>query len=134
MKTKVSTIFLSIFLVVGLTSFTAPETISDWEQLGVRKVDFKIDRDVIKVGVADGKFKRLKLVVTQGDLNMRSMNVHYANGAVDKIPLRFNFNRRSTSKVIDLKGNNRIIKKVVFVYDTDNRERRRARVTLYGKR
>jgi len=134
MNTKASTFLLSLFLLVGLSSFTIPNTHSNWEPLGSRKVNFKVDRDAIMVGVADGRFKRLKVVVTQGDLNMRSMIVHYGNGTIDNIPLRFNFNKRSTSRVVDLKGNTRIIKKVVFVYDTKNRERKRAKVTLFGKR
>lgn len=134
MNTKVNTLVLSLLLLIGLSSFMAPSSITNWEQLGSRKVNFKVDRDVIKVGVDDGRFKKLKVVVRQGDLNMRGMTVHYGNGTSENIPLRFNFNTRSTSRVIDLKGNNRIIKKVVFVYDTDKRERRRARVTLFGKR
>ena len=57
----------------------------------------------------------------------------FVYGTSEEIKLRHNFNRRSDSRVIDLNGRNRIIKKITFLYDTKNRSRRRATLQVFGK-
>ena len=137
MKAKILPFLLGAVFFITFSSFDAPTdsgvSIGDWERLGSRKVNYKLDRDVIHVGVQDGRFKKLKLKVTGGNLNMHRMVVHYGNGSKEEINVRHNFSRRSGSRVIDLKGNKRIIKKVVFVYDSKNASRRRATVHLFGR-
>ncbi len=128
-------IVLSTILFIGLSSFTTSSdaTFDKWERLGSKKVNYSLDKDIIKVGAHEGTFKKLKLVVSNGSLNMHRMVVHYGNGSKEEIKLRHNFNRRSDSRVIDLKGNNRIIKKITFIYDTKNRSRRKATLQVFGK-
>lgn len=104
-----------------------------WEKLGERKVNFSGDRDEIHVGVSDGKFDALKLKVTDGAINMKRMVVHFGNGDTKELELRNEMARGSESRVIDLPGNNRIITKVVFWYDTKNKANRKAHVELWGK-
>ena len=103
-----------------------------WEVLGSKKVNYRLDRDEITVGASEGVFTKLKLGVTAGSFNMHKMVVVYGNGERDEIPLRHNFSGRSTSRVIDLEGNRRIIKKVIFWYDSDSTSRRRATLTVAG--
>ncbi|NQY04763.1 MAG: DUF2541 family protein [Flavobacteriaceae bacterium] len=137
MKAKILPFLLGAVFFITFSSFDAPVNsgvrIGDWELLGSRKVNYKLDRDVIYVGAQDGRFKRLKFQLKGGSLNMHRMVVHYANGSKEEIALKHNFGRRSGSRVIDLKGNKRIIEKVVFVYDSKNASRRRATVHLFGK-
>lgn len=135
MLKTLGTFLLGALMIVGLSSFDKnPETLlGDWVHLGSKKVNYKVDRDVIKVGIKDGRFKKLKLVVTQGNLNMHRMVVHYGNGSQEEIELRHNFSRRSSSRVIDLKGNKRIITKIVFIYDTKNLSKRKAKLQVFGK-
>lgn len=135
MKTIAKNIAVAIVFFIGLSSF-APTTVTvdKWNHIKTKKVNYRVDHDIIYVGADDGRFSKLKLRVTGGDLNMHRMIVHYANGAPDEIQLRHTFNKRSTSRVIDLKGNKRFIKKIVFIYDTQNNENRKARMTVYGKR
>lgn len=138
MRAKVLPLVLGVVCFLVLSSFSSTKEVAKlpsdrWELLGTRKVDYKLDRDVIHVGVRDGRFKKLKIKVSGGALNMHKMIVHYGNGAVDNIPLKHNFSRRGGSRVIDLEGNKRVIKKVVFIYDSKNYSRRKARVHLFGK-
>lgn len=141
MSRKVLSVLLGSIFFVTLSSFTgfekmsetAIDNVGDWERLGSRKVNRALDKDVIHVGIKDGRFKKLKLQVTGGSLNMHRMIVHYGNGTKEEIQLRHNFSRRSGSRVIDLKGNKRIIKKVVFFYDSKNLQRSRATMHLFGK-
>ncbi|GAB5399546.1 MAG: hypothetical protein Aureis2KO_11310 [Aureisphaera sp.] len=136
MKQTLGTWVLTAFLLVGLTSYgaTKPSTlVNDWVKIGTKKVDYKLDKDIMNVGLDDGRFKKLKLVVTGGNLNMHRMVVHYGNGSKEEIELRHNFGKKSSSRVIDLKGNKRIIKKIVFVYDTKNASRQKAKIRVFGK-
>ncbi|MEM6720061.1 MAG: hypothetical protein AAF611_12125 [Bacteroidota bacterium] len=131
-----ATLILSAILFFGLSSFSAApaETVVDnWEKLGSKKVNYRLDKDVIRVGKHEGTFRKLKLVVSKGSLNMHRMIVHYGNGSTEEIKLRHNFSRRSDSRVIDLNGRNRIIQKITFVYDSKNNSRRRATLHVFGR-
>lgn len=104
-----------------------------WERLGSKKVNYRLDRDVIKVTAVEGGFTKLKIVVTGGNINMHRLVVQYGNGTKDKIPLRHTFTRGSDSRVIDLRGGKRIIRDITFWYDTKNISRKRARIHVYGR-
>ncbi|NND62344.1 MAG: DUF2541 family protein [Flavobacteriaceae bacterium] len=129
----IGTLLVSAVFFISLSSFDTIAVTKDWEKLGSKNVNYKLDRDVIAVGLQDGLFTKLKLAVTGGSLNMHKMWVHYANGTKQEIELRHNFSRRSTSRVIDLKGNKRIITKVTFIYDTKNFSGKKAKIHLFGK-
>jgi hypothetical protein len=131
-----ATVLLSAILFIGLSSFDTANTAkigSNWEKLGSKKVNYRLDKDVIRVGKHEGTFRKLKVVVTKGGLNMHRMVVHYGNGSKEEIKLKHNFSRRSDSRVIDLNGRNRIIQKITFLYDTKNISRRRATVHVFGR-
>lgn len=135
MKTK---FILSVFLTctaIFLCSFI--ESASQrgrWEHLGSRTVNYGLDKDVIPVGAKEGVYTQLRLVVSGGSLNMHRMVVEYGNGERDEIELRHQFRRGSTSRVIDLSGNKRMIRSVYFWYDSKNLSRQRARISLFGAR
>lgn len=127
---KSSTILsLMVLLVIG-SSFTA---INSWEHLGSRTVNYKLDRDVIKVTAREGGFTKLKVKVTGGSINMHKMVVQYGNGKKDIISLRHNFSKRSATRLIDLEGGKRVIRDITFFYDTKNLSRKRAKVHVFGK-
>jgi hypothetical protein len=104
-----------------------------WEKLGTRIVNYSLDRDIIPVTANRGGFTKLKVEVIGGAINMHKMIIVYGIGAKDEIPLRHNFNNRSSSRLIDLKGGKRMIKEIVFVYDTKGLRPRKAVVNVYGR-
>ena len=57
-----------------------------WENLGCQKVGFLVDKDVVKVGRDEGKFKAIRLKVTGNKVYMMDLKVVYANGEPDDIP------------------------------------------------
>lgn len=128
MKTQ---IFLLLFLFFGFGSFQSFG--QEWEKLGSRAVDYGIDKDVIHVGAHEGNFTKLKIVVRGGAINMHRMIVEYGNGDRDELELKHNFSKASSSRVIDLKGGDRKIKSITFVYDTKNLARHKAILTVFGK-
>lgn len=135
MKTLINSL-LSIAILISLSSFTtttSESNIWNWEKLGSKKVDFKLDRDVLRVGAHEGRFSKLKLAVTGGSLNMHKMKIEYMNGQVEQITLKHNFTKRSTSRTIDIDGQKRIIKQITFWYDTKNRSKKKATLTVFGK-
>jgi len=121
-----------LFLLTVLFSFTIVSE-HNWTRLGSKKVSFGLDKDVIAVGRQDGKFTKLKFVVIGAPVNMRKVTVHYANGTNQVLPMKFTFSRNSKSRTIDLAGNKRIIQKITMWYDTKNRARQRATVSVFGK-
>jgi hypothetical protein len=120
-----------IFLMIGSTAVIAQK--KDWDRLGSRVVNYGLDRDVIDVGASNGRYTKLKVGVTGGAVNMHKMVVHYANGTTQNIALKHNFSRNSATRLIDLNGNKRFIKKIVFYYDTKNLSRTKAKVHVFGR-
>ena len=116
---------------ISFTNLTA--TAQKWERLGDRKVNFKLDKDVIHVTGFEGAFTALQVKVKNGPINMYKMTVYFHNGQSTELELRNNFTAGSESRVIDLPGNKRIIDKVEFWYDTKNFASSRAVVELWGK-
>jgi hypothetical protein len=104
-----------------------------WEVLGSKKVSRKVEKDVLRVGRNDGGFTKLKIKITGGTVKVERMVVTYGNGTKDEIPLRYVFKPGSESRVIDLRGGVRIIKKITFVYDRKNTARS-AKVWVGGKK
>lgn len=122
-------LFFALFSILVM-SFTLPPK---WEKLGSRKVNFALEKDTIPVGAHEGAFTKLKVQATGGSLNMKKMVVHFKNGEKKDIDLKHNFAKGSGSRVIDLPGNKRLISKIVFVYDTKNRSKKRATVHVFGR-
>lgn len=131
MKSKFSILLFG--LLFSLAAVTLSFTYNGWRNLGTKTVNYRLDKDVLDVQLRDGTFQQLKFVVTGGALNMHKVVVHFENGGQQEIELRYNFSRRCSSRVIDLKGNNRFIEKITFWYDTDNSSNRKARLTVLGK-
>lgn len=104
-----------------------------WEMLGMRKVNYGLDRDEIVVTRAEGVFTALQIRVKGSPINMHKVVVHFGNGETQEFELRENFRAGSISRVLDLPGNRRIIRKVVFLYDTKNLAGRKAVVQLWGR-
>jgi hypothetical protein len=103
-----------------------------WHKISERTVDFKTDKDEIAVIGAD-KFKSLKFKVTDGAIDLQSLEVYYSEGDVEKIPVMTPVAEGKESKVIDLKGSERELKKVVFVYRTlKGTTKDKAHVELWG--
>lgn len=124
-------LFLFGLLAMAAMSFTLDQR--PWELLGSRKVNFAADRDEILVTRAEGVFTGLQLRVKRGPINMHRMIVHFGNGETQEIELRENFRAGSASRVVDLPGNRRVIRKVVLVYDTKNFANSKAVVELWGR-
>lgn len=133
---KFSFFILTLILPFFTTSLSAHHEMhrpGHWEKLGQRQVNFAVDRDVIQVRAREGSFTSLQLKVKGATVDLTRAVVHFRNGEQQVLNVRQTIPRGGQSRVLDLPGNNRIITKVVFIYDTRNRARRRATVELWGR-
>lgn len=105
----------------------------NWEALGTQRVGFLTDRDVIRVGRQDGRFKSIKLKVRDNDIEIVDLKVVYGNGQTDDFPVRQKIRRGTETRAIDLKGNTRFIREVQMVYRSRPSFRGQALVELYGR-
>jgi hypothetical protein len=92
------------------------EAATGWEKLGERTVNGKADHDTIMVGKAEGRFKAIQIKVEHSALEMFDVRVTFGDDTTFSPPTRLVFHNGDISKVIDLPGDKRIIKKVDFNY------------------
>jgi len=108
------------------------EATTGWEKLGERNVDGKADRDTIAVGRAEGRFSAIQIKVEQSALEMYDVLVTFGDGTTFSPPTRLVFRNGETSRVVDLPGAKRVIKKVEFKYG-NLPGGGRAQIELWGK-
>lgn len=104
-----------------------------WERLGERKVNDRVDHDEILVTSAKGDFKSLKILVRDHAVQFRDMKVHFGNGGTQDVQLRAVIAEGGESRVIDINGSDRVIRKVSFVYDSQSLGGKPATVVLFGR-
>lgn len=92
-----------------------PRRIAGWDRLGSRSVSFKAERDVVSAE-GEGLFRRVMIVVDDADLELFDVKVVFANGEVFSPETRLYFKEDSRTRVIDLPGEARAIRRIEFSY------------------
>ena len=105
----------------------------NWELLGSAKVGFIADKDVIQVGRQDGDFSKIKLVVKGNEVEFVDVKIVYGNGQPDDIPVRNKIRAGGETSAIDLKGGDRVIRRVEMVYRSRPSFKGQATVELWGR-
>lgn len=123
------------FAALTLFSFRNAETLNGpWRFIGDKTVGFGVDHDVIHTGNINDDFRQIRLRVTDGPLKMYDMKVHFDNGDVQNIEIRSQIPKGGYSRVIDLEGGLRHIRKIEFWYETKGFAKGRARVAVWGRK
>jgi hypothetical protein len=79
---------------VMFSSFTINHAIlGSWVQLGMLKVDYSLDHDVLPVTYRQGYFEAVKIVVRGGPLHMHKCMIYFENGGQQDVELRRNFGK-----------------------------------------
>lgn len=141
MKIRINILLIITVLLIG-SSFCAAQQVTtpragargSWRIIGTTQANYTIDHDAIIVKGPHDNFRRLKFKVTDAGLNLLYTVVTYDNGAPDKIEVRQNIPQGGESRVIDLKGGSRSIRKIEFWYDTKGFLNGKADVTIFGKK
>jgi len=111
-----------------------PGPTSDWDHIGMRPVDFRLDHDAIS-GAGDGAFRAIRIDVEGGDLEMFDVKVTFGNGETFSPGTRLYFREGTRTRVIDLPGAARLIRRIDFFYRSALfGAQGRAIVHVYGRR
>lgn len=103
-----------------------------WHKIGETTASFKTDRDAVTVLGADN-FKSILIKVTDAPIHFDDLEVYFDNDTKQDVSIRSDFKQGQESRVIDLTGGSRSVKKVVFKYKTvPNWQGDKAHVELYG--
>ena len=122
-----------IFLLALLTG-TSVLLAGSWERLGSRKVKHRAERDQISVTASEGRFSKIKIVVRERAVRILDLKIHYGDGSVHDVQIRALIPAGGESRVIDLPGKKRVIRKVVFTYKTQGGGKgKKATVVLWGR-
>ena len=105
----------------------------DWVSLGCQQVSFVgKDRDSIRVGRREGRFKAIRLKVRGNAVEMLDLKVIYANGQPDDIPVRSHIRAGGETRPLDLRGRDRAISRIDMVYRSQPSLRGQATVCAEG--
>ncbi len=129
MKTKLQ--LFAILLILSVISLNAQA--AGWKFLGGRAVNDRIDHDVIMVTAARGDLNALQIRVKGASVDFHRVVVVYGNGRRQEIELRNTIPARGATRVIDLIGDERVVKSVEFWYDANTLRGRKAVVRLFGR-
>jgi len=103
-----------------------------WDQIGVRDVRDRTERDTI---VVEGprQFERIKLCVYRQPVHFIDVDVRFANGGHQDVSVRQRINPGQCTRAIDLNGDDRNITTVSMVYEETSFRRRHATVRLFAE-
>jgi hypothetical protein len=87
-----------------------------WQLLGTKTVSFLVDRDTLFVGRQRGAFRRIRLTVRGGGLEIFDLRVFFANGGSQDVAVRRFIPGGSQTRTIDLNGGARFIDRIRIIY------------------
>lgn len=130
-KFVVAFVVVAIFVGVVVGVEAAPK--GKWRLLGKRTVTDRVDHDVISVTGRRGQWRAVKIVVSKHAVQFHDVKIVFANGRVQDISLKSVIPAGGSSRVIDLVGDHRVIRRVEFRYDAQSLGSK-ALVKVFGKR
>jgi hypothetical protein len=127
--------FMMALFLVSLSRIAVAQNNLTWDNLGTKQVDYALDKDVFEAN-SKQTYSAIKFKVDKGSVNIHKVTVHYANGDSQDIKLPGTVSKDNDGQVIDLKGNQRVIDKITFWYDTKNgsKTKEKAVVEVWAKK
>jgi hypothetical protein len=130
MKTK-SIILICLTFLLSSPLFSQGR---GWELLGEKLVNDRLDHDALLVTALRGDFRSIMIRVKSASVDFKKVVVVYANGQRQEVELRNTIPAGGSSRVIDLQGNDRIIREIEFWYDANTIRGRKALVRVFGRK
>jgi hypothetical protein len=103
-----------------------------WVYLGESNVDGYTDHDKIKIGRDDGRFRAIQIRVERAPIEFYRVVVHDGNGADEEIAIRNRINPGGGTRVIDLRGRDRVIESVEVWYARAKYDSAKPKLRLFG--
>lgn len=130
--------FTALFLLFALSLLNCTvaqnATRADWRFIADRWINFGLDHDAIHFGDLKDDFRQIKIRVTDAPLKIYDMKIHFDNGDVQDVSLKTQFRQGEESRVIDLNGGLRHLRKIEFWYETKGVRKGKSRIAVWGKR
>jgi hypothetical protein len=123
---------LLVILITILAKPVFADITDGWERLGKEKVSSRLERDEIRIA-SKGFIKQIVIEVRGAAVFFESVNVHLGNSEVMDFPIRSIVRVGERSRVFDLPGKARIIKKVVFIHQKV-KDSNKAEIVLWGRK
>ncbi len=115
---------LSAFLALAATAGPA----AAWDQIGVRDVRDRTDRDTISLN-GHRQFERIKLCVYRNPVHFIDLDVRFQNGGHQDVSVAQRINPGQCTRAIDVDGDDRDITTISMLYE-ETSFRRRAHATV----
>lgn len=136
MKKTLMIILLAVAGSISVVNAQQPAVITSdktgWHKIGETTVNFQKEKDEILVVGAD-RFASIKFKVTDAPIDLKDLEVYYESGDKQDVKINMPIKMAGESRVIDLNGGERNLKKIVFVYKTlPNRKDEKAHVEIWG--
>jgi len=103
-----------------------------WQMLGERTVAHRVDHDTIEVGAYKGRFAKLTMYVLDNELELFDMDIKFGNGEHFHPEAKYFFKEGSRTRIIDLPGDERVIKRIDLRYKSIPGEGK-AKVQVWAK-
>jgi hypothetical protein len=126
---------VAAFLVLSFlaASLVAAAPRPRWVKLGSTQVSDKVDRDTILVTARRGNFKALQIRVHERDVQFREVSIRFASGDLQNVEVRDVIRAGGQSRIIDIHGQDRVIRAIELVYDAQSLGGKSARVEVWGR-
>jgi hypothetical protein len=130
LRAGIVAVFLALLLVA-----VATEAGGLWVKLGERTVDDRVERDVIEVTSNRGSFTAIRLEVRKHGVRFYDLKVVFGDGTVQDVALQTVIMAGGETRVIDLRGGARVIRRVEFTYQARTiGAGNKALIRLFGRR
>jgi len=121
---------------IGIMKAQQPAVVTSdktgWHKIGETTVSFTKERDEVMVMGAD-RFASIKFRVMDAPIDLQSLEVYYESGDKQDVKVNMPIKAQGESRVIDLNGGERSLKKIVFVYKTVGAQKNgKAHVEIWG--
>jgi hypothetical protein len=103
-----------------------------WVELGCERAGFLAERDVIKVGRKEGRFRALRVSATSNSVAINDLKVIFANGDYERLMVQQDVREGTTTQPIDLPGDRRSIDRIEMAYQSKPNFKGQARVCVEG--
>jgi hypothetical protein len=130
---KISAAIVATVVLAWATPVKAGNS-GDWRLIGRVQAGHSADHDTLVVQGKHDDFRKLKIKVTDAPVHIERMVVIYDNGEPDRIDVRQEIPQGGESRVLDLKGGKRSLRKIEFWYDTKGLFKGKADVTVFGRK
>jgi hypothetical protein len=131
MRKALQVVLVSFLLMIFGQALYA-QNYGRWVYLGEANVDGNADHDKIKIGRDDGRFRAIQIRVERAPIEFQHVVVHYGNGADEEIAIKNRINAGGRTRVIDLRGRDRVIESVELWYARARYDSAKPKLRLFG--